>query len=66
MAIGDEVRAMAKKYYHNDANYINFLGNLSELFYYLDDKKDEAIKVVKEGRMLAWYKLRDIGIEIEP
>lgn len=57
---------MAKKYYHNDANYINFLGNLSELFYYLDDKKDEAINVVKEGRMLAWYKLRDIGIEIEP
>lgn len=57
---------MAKKYFHNDTTYINFLGNLSEMLYYLDDKKNEAIEVVKEGRMLSWYKLRDVGIEIEP
>jgi len=23
------------------------------------DKREEAIEVVKEGRMIAWYKLRD-------
>lgn len=30
------------------------------------DKRDEAVEVIKEGRMLIWYKLRDFGIEIEP
>lgn len=29
------------------------------------DKRDEALTVVKEGRMIAWYKLRDQGIEID-
>jgi hypothetical protein len=30
------------------------------------DKRDEAIEVIKEGRMIVWYKLRDYGIEIDP
>jgi hypothetical protein len=29
------------------------------------DKRDEACDIVKEGRLLAWYKLRDQGIEID-
>jgi len=29
------------------------------------DKREEAIDVVKEGRLIAWYKLRDQGIEID-
>jgi hypothetical protein len=29
------------------------------------DKRDEAVEVVKEGRMIVWYKLRDYGIEID-
>lgn len=30
------------------------------------DKREEAVEVVKEGRLIAWYKLRDQGIEIDP
>jgi hypothetical protein len=30
------------------------------------DKREESVEVVKEGRMIAWYKLRDQGIEIDP
>ena len=30
------------------------------------DKREEAVEVIKEGRMIVWYKLRDYGIEIEP
>lgn len=29
------------------------------------DKREEAVEVIKEGRLIAWYKLRDQGIEIE-
>jgi hypothetical protein len=29
------------------------------------DKREEAIEIVKEGRLIAWYKLRDQGIEID-
>jgi len=28
-------------------------------------KSDEACEAVKEGRKIAWYRLRDQGIEIE-
>lgn len=30
------------------------------------DKRIESCEVVKEGRLLAWYRLRDQGIEIDP
>jgi len=30
------------------------------------DKREEAVEVIKEGRMIVWYRLRDFGIEIEP
>lgn len=62
---GREIRMHAKKYFHNDVNYAEFLGNLSELMYNID-KRDESVEVIKEGRMIAWYKLRDQGIEIDP
>jgi len=29
------------------------------------DKREEAVEVIKEGRMISWYKLRDQGIEID-
>lgn len=29
------------------------------------DKREEAVDVIKEGRLIAWYKLRDQGIEID-
>jgi hypothetical protein len=48
----------AQKYFHNDKLYAEFLGNFSELMYNID-KREEAVEVVKEGRMIAWYKLRD-------
>lgn len=55
----------AQKYFHTDKAYAEFLGNFSELMYNID-KRDESVEVVKEGRMIAWYKLRDQGIEIDP
>ena len=55
----------AHKYFHTDKSYAEFLGNFSELMYDID-KRDEAVEIVKEGRMIAWYKLRDQGIEIDP
>lgn len=62
---GREVRLHAQKYFHNDKSYAEFLGNFSELMYNID-KREEAVEVVKEGRMISWYKLRDQGIEIDP
>ena len=55
----------AQKYNQNDQSYAEFLGNFSELMYNID-KREEAVEVIKEGRMIVWYKLRDYGIEIEP
>lgn len=62
---GRELRMHAQKYSQNDKSYAEFLGNFSELMYNID-KREEAVEVVKEGRMIAWYKLRDQGIEIDP
>lgn len=62
---GRELRMHAHKYFHTDKSYAEFLGNFSELMYDID-KRDEAVEIVKEGRMIAWYKLRDQGIEIDP
>lgn len=62
---GRELRLHAQKYFHNDQGYAEFLGNFSELMYNID-KREEAVEVIKEGRMIVWYKLRDYGIEIEP
>ena len=41
------------------------MGNLSE-FMYNKDRRSEANEVVKEGRLIIWYKLRDYGIDLEP
>lgn len=62
---GREIRMHAQKYYHTDSNYAEFLGNFSELMYNID-KREESVEVIKEGRMIVWYKLRDQGIEIDP
>lgn len=62
---GRELRLHAQKYFHNDQSYAEFLGNFSELMYNID-KRDEAVEVIKEGRMIVWYRLRDFGIEIDP
>jgi hypothetical protein len=62
---GRELRMHAQRYFHTDKLYAEFLGNFSELMYNID-KREEAVEVVKEGRMIAWYKLRDQGIEIIP
>ena len=61
----DQIRAHAKEFSQNDLSYAEFLGNLSELLYKLRES-DEACKVIKEGRLIAWYRLRDQGIEIDP
>jgi len=55
---GREIRAHAKKYCQVDQSYAEFLGNLSELMYNID-KSEEAGDVVKEGRLICWYRLRD-------
>jgi len=54
----------AKKYNQGDNSYVEFLGNFSELMYNID-KNEEAADVIKEGRLVAWYRLRDQGIEID-
>jgi hypothetical protein len=61
---GREIRLHAQKYFHADRAYAEFLGNFSELMYNID-KREEAVEVIKEGRMISWYKLRDQGIEID-
>ena len=60
----NEINTHAKKYHQTDVSYAEFLGNLSELLYNLG-KKDDACDIVKEGRKIAWYRLRDQGIEID-
>lgn len=60
----NEINSHAKKYHQSDVSYAEFLGNLSELLYNLG-KQDDACNIVKEGRKIAWYRLRDQGIEID-
>ncbi len=45
-------------------SYAEFLGMLSELIYNID-KSEKACEIIKEGRLMAWYRLRDQGIEID-
>lgn len=59
-----EINTHAKKYFQSDIGYAEFLGSLSELLYNLG-KAEEATEAVKEGRKIAWYRLRDQGIEID-
>ena len=65
MQKASEINTHARKFHQVDVSYAEFLGNLSELLYNLG-KSDEACEAVKEGRKIAWYRLRDQGIEIEP
>lgn len=60
----DQIRAHAKEFSQSDLSYAEFLGNLSELLFKMR-QSDEACKVIKEGRLIAWYRLRDQGIEID-
>jgi len=64
MQKASEINTHARKYFQNDVRYAEFLGNLSELLYNLG-KAEEATEAIKEGRKIAWYRLRDQGIEIE-
>jgi len=61
---GREIVAHAKQFTQMDQSYTEFLGNLSELMYNID-KSEEAAEIIKEGRLIAWYRLRDQGIEID-
>lgn len=58
MEKANEINTQARKYHQNDVSYAQFLGNLSELLYNLG-KSDAACEAVKEGRKIAWYRLRD-------
>ena len=58
MQKASEINTHARKYFQNDVRYAEFLGNLSELLYNLG-KSEEATEAVKEGRKIAWYRLRD-------
>lgn len=33
---------------------------------YNKDRRSESNEVVKEGRMIIWYKLRDEGLDLDP
>ena len=65
VASAEKIRKHAQAYYHNDASYAFFLGNLSELLYN-KEKKADANEIVKEGRLIVWYKLRDFGLDLDP
>jgi len=64
MQKANEINAHARKHSQSDVSYAEFLGNLSELLCNLG-KGEEASEAVKEGRKIAWYRLRDQGIEID-
>ena len=64
MQKANEINTHARKFYQTDLSYAEFLGNLSEILYNLG-KSEEACEAVKEGRKIAWYRLRDQGIEID-
>ena len=33
---------------------------------YNKDKRSECLDQVKEGRMIIWYRLRDLGLDLDP
>lgn len=33
---------------------------------YNKDRRSEANDIVKEGRLIMWYKLRDYGLDLDP
>jgi len=61
----EKIRKHAQTYHQNDVQFANFLGNLSELMYNRD-RRAECNDVVKEGRLIVWYKLRDYGLDLDP
>lgn len=65
MKTAEKIRKHATAYNQNDVAYANFLGNYSELMYNRDHRA-EANEVIKEGRLIMWYKLRDYGLDLEP
>ena len=65
LVTAEKIKKHATAYNQTDLAYCQFLGNLSELMYN-KDKRKEAIEVIKEGRMLMWYKMRDFGLDLDP
>ena len=61
----EKIRKHAQTYNQTDMQYAAFLGNLSELMYNRD-RRAACIDVAKEGRLIAWYKLRDLGLDLDP
>ena len=55
---GYEIRNVGQKYNHADREYSEFLGLFSELLYNID-KREEAVEIVREGRMNFWFKCRN-------
>ena len=62
---GYEIMNFAKKQQHDDKNLSEFQGLFGEFLYNID-KREEAVDLLREGRMNYWIKCRYNGIEIVP
>lgn len=62
---GYEIINYSKKYGHDDKDMSEFLGLFGEFLYNVD-KRDEAVELLRQGRMDFWIKARNNGVEIVP
>jgi hypothetical protein len=62
---GYEIRNFAKKSQQDDKDYAEFLAMFAELLYNID-KREEAVEIIREARVLFWLKSRNNGVEIMP
>ena len=62
------IKEYAKKHHHNGWRLASFYGNAGELLLTLQGKGcvEEALTLLKEARIMMWYKMRDYGVELEP
>ena len=59
-----EIRTHSQKFFQTDASLCDFLGNLSELFYYMNDSKN-ALEALEEARKYTWRRLTSYGLVVD-
>ena len=62
---GYEIINYSKKHHQEDKDLADFYGLFGEFLYNVD-KREEAVEMLRQGRMYYWIKCRNNGVEIVP
>ena len=62
---GYEIINYAKKHHQEDMELAEFKGIFGEFLYNVD-KSEQAVEIIREGRISYWLKCKANGLELEP